>query len=375
MYLNCHSYYSFLFGTLAPDELVRLGKLYGCQTLAFTDINNTSGWFDFLTACKKEEVNGLVGVEFRHQNQVQFIGIPKNKQGRYELNYFLSEYLAQGSYDPGQIDFKEVYVIYPFGVKSVHELSKNEYLGIRKSELTQIYAHECLKYPEKLLALSPVTFRDSQDFHTHHVLQAIDQNALLSKLDTRFTAKSDEYFQPIEQVEHAFAQYPFLIENAKRLLANCTMEMEEGFLYSPKNRKSFTGSPGQDLEMLRSLALKGYERRYGESLEALDRIEKELSIIHELHFSAYFLITYDIIQFAGSKGYHHVGRGSGANSIVAYCLGISNVDPLELDLYFERFINPYRTSPPDFDIDFSWDERDDVIQYVFDRYEKGCVCL
>lgn len=89
----------------------------------------------------------------------------------------------------------------------------------------------------------------------------------------------------------------------------------------------------------------------------------------------YFLITWDFIRHAKSKGYPHVGRGSGANSIVAYCMGITDVDPIELDLYFERFINKHRTSPPDFDIDFSWDERDEIIDYIFKRYGKDYVCL
>ena len=116
--------------------------------------------------------------------------------------------------------------------------------------------------------------------------------------------------------------------------------------------------------------------RYGRySAEAKSRVNKELAIIKQLNFSAYFLITWDIVQYAKSKDYYHVGRGSGANSVVAYCLGIVDVDPIELDLYFERFINPKRSSPPDFDLDFSWKERNDVQSYIFNRYGKNHVAL
>jgi DNA polymerase III alpha subunit len=109
--------------------------------------------------------------------------------------------------------------------------------------------------------------------------------------------------------------------------------------------------------------------RYGDSnKEALKRVTDELAIIDRLGFSAYFLITWDVIRYSMSRGYYHVGRGSGANSVVAYCLRITDVDPIELDLYFERFLNPKRTSPPDFDIDYSWKERDEVIDYIFKRY-------
>jgi DNA-directed DNA polymerase III PolC len=108
---------------------------------------------------------------------------------------------------------------------------------------------------------------------------------------------------------------------------------------------------------------------------AADRVKRELKVIEKMHFAPYFLITWDIIRYARSAGFFHMGRGSGANSIVAYCLGITDVDPLELDLYFERFINPYRSSPPDFDIDFSWDERDDVTDYIFKRYGRDYTAL
>jgi DNA-directed DNA polymerase III PolC len=104
-------------------------------------------------------------------------------------------------------------------------------------------------------------------------------------------------------------------------------------------------------------------------------VQKELKIINDLGFNAYFLIAWDVIRYAQSRGFYYVGRGSGANSIVAYCLQITDVNPIELDLYFERFLNPYRTSPPDFDIDFSWKDRDEVIDYIFKRYGKEHVAL
>ena len=105
------------------------------------------------------------------------------------------------------------------------------------------------------------------------------------------------------------------------------------------------------------------------------RLQSELEVIRNLGLIGYFHINYDFIRFADSQGYYHVGRGSGANSIVAYCLGITDVDPLALNLYFERFLNPERTSPPDFDIDFSYTDRDEVMDYIFKRYGKKHVAL
>ena len=108
---------------------------------------------------------------------------------------------------------------------------------------------------------------------------------------------------------------------------------------------------------------------------AKERVNKELEIIDKSGFNAYFLITWDIVRYAKNRGFYYVGRGSGANSVVAYCLRITDVDPIELNLYFERFLNPQRTSPPDFDIDFSWLDRDEVIDYVFKRYGADHVAL
>ena len=118
------------------------------------------------------------------------------------------------------------------------------------------------------------------------------------------------------------------------------------------------------------------KKRYGNyHEEAKKRVEKELKIIYELNFSGYFLITWDIIRYSNSMGFMHVGRGSGANSIISYCLGITNICPIELNLYFERFLNVNRKSPPDFDIDWSWQERDTILQYIFDRYGKDHVAF
>src|SRR6202008_2849353 len=120
----------------------------------------------------------------------------------------------------------------------------------------------------------------------------------------------------------------------------------------------------------------GLPARYGKKNKvALQRLQKELKIINDLGFNSYFLINHDIVRHAQSRGFYHVGRGSGANSIVAYCLGITDVDPIELDLYFERFLNTERTSPPDFDIDFSWKDRDAIYEYLFSKYGHDRVCL
>ena len=135
------------------------------------------------------------------------------------------------------------------------------------------------------------------------------------------------------------------------------------------NLQTYTGSKQKDLRLLKKLAYDGIPYRYPTvDFKVKERIEKELELIAKKNFVSYFLINWDIVNYAQKRGYFYVGRGSGANSIIAYLLKITDVDPIELDLYFERFINLYRTSPPDFDLDFSWRDRDDITQYIFKRF-------
>ncbi|MDQ3017621.1 MAG: DNA polymerase III subunit alpha, partial [Bacteroidota bacterium] len=191
-------------------------------------------------------------------------------------------------------------------------------------------------------------------------------NIMLGQLGEDQHAGPGEHWVNREVIDHAFRSYPQIVRNTEALLYHCHAELPTG---NVNNRQVFTGTERDDYQLLIKLAREGCQRRYGKThKKAYARMESELKVIRQLGFAPYFLITWDIIRYAQTAGYHHVGRGSGANSLVAFCLGITDVDPLELDLYFERFINPHRSSPPDFDIDFSWDERDDVTDYIFKRY-------
>jgi DNA polymerase-3 subunit alpha len=169
--------------------------------------------------------------------------------------------------------------------------------------------------------------------------------------------------------EKYYVDFPEILVRTEELLSKCNIDFQFGEDIQPQNIQTYTGTKVEDKKLLCALAEEGIPKRYSETTPAIQsRMQQELEVIDKKDYIAYFLVTWDIINFARSKGYFHVGRGSGANSILAYLLGITNVDPLELDLYFERFINMYRKSPPDFDIDFSWRERDEVIQYIFNRF-------
>jgi DNA polymerase-3 subunit alpha len=342
----------------------------GVKKLALTDINTTSAVFDFVTLCKKVNIEPVVGVEFRHEDELLYVCLAKNPLGFAEINAFRSKFnLAKEQFPPIPPPFEHTIVVFPFLKRSKLDDYPNAKVGIRLNELTQFYKVDYRNF----VLLQPISFLDKIGFNTHRLLRAIDKNCLLSKLPKTAEAQADELFYSPEDLKTKLVDYPEIIANTEQTLEQCSFEFD---FHKPKNKQIYTSSKTDDLALLKKITYDGLINRYGhDNLEAQKRIEGELKIISELNFCAYFLITWDIIRYAQSRGYFHIGRGSGANSIVAYCIGITDVDPIELNLYFERFINPNRSSPPDFDIDFSWDERDEIIDYIFKRYGADYVCL
>jgi len=374
MYLNCHSYFSLKYGTFSPEELVSYAQAAQVQSLVLTDINNTSCSFQFVEACRSAGIKPILGIEFRQNHAFRYVGIAKNVEGWRALCTFLTAHSLEDQILPLEAPpLEDCIFIYKKIPKAIHLLTDDEFIGIRPEEANHLFSSYLKEYQSKLVVLSPVTFQNLDGFRTHKLLRCIDLNIMIGKLRPEDHAKPTEVFYPGGHLEKSFALYPEIIRNTQQILDQCSIEMEHD---TKHNRQSFTGDPADDIKLLTKLAYAGCERRYGpQHKQALERTRKEISVIDQLGFCTYFLITWDIIRYATSVGYHHVGRGSGANSIVAYNLGITDVDPLELDLYFERFINPHRSSPPDFDIDFSWDERDDVTDYIFKRYGKEYTAL
>jgi DNA-directed DNA polymerase III PolC len=366
--INCHTYYSFNFGTITPQELVAFGSENGYTQLALTDINNTSGVFDFVAGCNSAGIKPIIGIDFRNievNASPLYIGIAKNNLGYFELNQFLSYHLHSGEPLPDKAPiFENVLIIYPFGAKG--DLKENEFIGIRPKDLNRLFRADEKFLKQKCIALYPITYKKEDEFYLHCLLRSIHHNTLLKKLDKKdVTERGEQFITPSELVK-AFEKYPYLLLNTQALMEQCEFKFD---FKSHKNKKCFTGSVQEDRTLLHSLCQKGMVYRYGQNNhEAQKRLEKELDVIEKLDFISYFLISWDLIRYAKEQGYYYVGRGSGANSIAAYCLRITDVDPIELNLFFERFLNMHRTSPPDFDMDFSWKDRDDVIGYLFKKY-------
>lgn len=372
MYLNCHSYHSLRYGTLSIDDLVSQASALGINELVLTDINTITGVYEFKKKCESQGIKPVAGIEVRKGSKLLYIAIAKEFAGLGEVNKMLTEYNCDGIELPERPNLKYNFIIYSLENKP-EGLKENEYIGIRQEELNLLIRSEYRNLISKMVILQPVTFGTKKEYNLHRILRAIDNNTLLSLLPESEICHKSEYFKSPQSLLDEFKHNPQIIENTKRLLSQCSFD----FAFStPRNKKHYTGTKADDLKLLTRLAYAGLEKRYGRKNEqAKLRVEKELKVIDELDFSGYFLITWDIIQYSNSMGFMHVGRGSGANSIVAYCIGITDICPLELDLYFERFLNLNRKSPPDFDIDWSWQKRDIILDYIFNRYGKDYVAF
>jgi len=374
MYLNCHTYYSFKYGTLSVTQLLTQAQQLKVDALVLTDINNTSGCLEFIRESKKYGVRPIIGIDFRTGSKQHYIGIAKNNEGFLELNQHLSAYLSeQLAFSTQAPMFYNSYVIYPYGSMHPKQLREHEYIGVKIHELNKLIFSECRSHLHKLVVLHPVTFLNKKDFNAHRLLRAIDNNTLLSKLPVSEQTNENELFYEEVKLLQLYEDYPQLVINTRRITDACSIQFEFG---TSKNKSTFTGSIVEDQELMRKECFEGLLYRYNNPDQTIrDRLEKELQAIFSMHFTSYFLINWDMLKYARNKGYFYVGRGSGANSLAAYCLKITDVDPIDLDLYFERFINPYRINPPDFDIDFSWKDRDDITRYLFEKYGTAHTAL
>ena len=371
MLVNSHSYYSLRYGVLSPKEWLAFFESQPWPTMAITDINNTSACMTVLYLLRNHaKKRAVIGVDFRNGITPCYVALAKNWEGFRQINDHLSEHLHRkqrfSSRAPAAA-LKDAWIIYPLeSLPADASLASNELIGVGADQLRFLHLSPHVHRQHKLIAMPTATFRGKRDHNAHRLLRAIDENTLLSKLSKDEQAKEDDRYLSNDELKSTYVEVPYLLRQAQQVLEDCNVLLPDE---ASLNLQTYTGSKQKDLRLLKKLAYDGIPYRYPTvDFKVKERIEKELELIAKKNFVSYFLINWDIVNYAQKRGYFYVGRGSGANSIVAYLLKITDVDPIELDLYFERFINLYRTSPPDFDLDFSWRDRDDITQYIFKRF-------
>ena len=418
-HLHNHTQFSMLDGAASIEQLIKKSKKHGMPGIAITDHGNMFGVPEFVNTANKHDVKPIIGCEFyitpsgmedkKDRTRYHQVLLAKNMTGYKNLSKLCSLGYTEGMYYKPRID-KPTLAEHSEGLiattcciaseinQTIINKSEKEaralfewylnvfgddyYIELQRHGLNdQDHCNETLvkwskEYNVKMVATNDCHYVNEEDSEAHDILLALQTNADINDPNRfRFTddnnnLNTDFYLKTPEEMEELFSDLPEAIDNTNEII-----EKVDNIDLSSELLLPHYSIPDQFDSMddyLRHITYEGAKERYGEiTQEISERIEQELGIISRMDFSGYFLITQDFTTEARNRDvFVGPGRGSAAGSVVAYCLGIINVDPMRHDLLFERFLNPERVSPPDIDIDFDDSGRQEVIDYVVEKYGR-----
>lgn len=418
-HLHVHTEYSLLDGAARIKDVVARAKELGMDSLAITDHGVMFGVIDFYRECKKQGIKPIIGCEVytaarrmtdkdadKDKYQGHLVLIAKNNTGYQNLIKIVSQSFIKGYYYKPRVDH-ELLAAHSEGIialsaclagKVQNLLLNRDYEGAKREAvaLDEIFGHgnfylelqdqgieeEAFINPQlvqlskeldiQLVATNDVHYVNQSDAEAHDVLLAI-QTATSVDDEKRMRFPNDQFYLKSEnEMRKIFAYAPEAVENTHKIAMECDVEFTFGQYHLPE----FKPPEGiTNKAYLRELCADGLVQRYDNVTEELQqRLDYELSVIESMGYVEYFLIVWDFINFAKENGIMvGPGRGSAAGSLVAYCLRITDIDPIRYSLIFERFLNPERVSMPDIDIDFCIERRGEVIDYVIEKYGKDCV--
>jgi len=413
-HLHLHTQYSLLDGDAVIGKVVARAKELGMDSLAITDHGAMYGVIDFYRECRKQGIKPVIGCEVytaarshlekdadRDRQMHHLLLLAENNEGYRNLIKIVSIGFTEGFYYKPRID-KDVLRRYNKGIIATsaclagdvqQHLLLRDYEGAKKEALEYLdifgegnfflelqdqgLDEEARIFPDMMklheetgipfIATNDVHYVKREDAKVHDVLLCIQTASTIDE-ENRMRFPNDQFYLKSEdEMRSLFAGVPEAIENTHKIAERCNVEFEFGKLHLPE----FIPPEGMDNKTyLRNLCESGFADRYPEADQALrNRLEYELSTIENMGYVEYFLIVWDFINYAKSNDIMvGPGRGSAAGSIVSYCLRITDIDPIKYNLIFERFLNPERVSMPDIDVDFCYERRHEVIEYVQRKY-------
>jgi DNA polymerase III subunit alpha len=408
VHLHVNTEFSLLKSAAKIESLVNKAKELRFSALAITDQNVMYGAIPFYKACKQANIKPIIGLELsvagEKNSESRLILLAKTLKGYQNLMKLSSIAQVIGTGNVKQVEKKHLFaysadliaIISPFkgeihlllndGASELalrkineykHYFGDDFYIGIHdhyidaEKRLNLQLVQLSKKGIFKLVATNQVLYIEKEDSLAHKCLLAIEQGTTLQELTSDF--KSDEYYlKSYKEMEQLFIQIPEALAETKLIADKCNVELSFGEPALPKYPLAAGENPK---DYLAKLCYEGLKNRYSDIDKELEaRLSYELNIIDRMQFNDYFLIVWDFMKFAHDKGMiTGPGRGSAAGSLVAYVLNITNVDPIKFDLLFERFLNPERISMPDIDIDFPDTRREEVINYVYQKYGENHV--
>ncbi len=414
-HLHVHTEYSLLDGACRMERLLDAAKEMGQTAVAITDHGCMYGVVEFYKAAKKRGIHPILGCEVYVARRTRFdkvheldgenrhlVLLCENEAGYHNLLALVSKAWVEGFYSKPRVDL-DLLREHHEGLIALsaclageipRALTRGDYEGAREAALRyegifgrgnfylELQDHgmaEQKRINPQLIRLSRETgiplvatndchYIAPEDSRMHRVLLCIQTGRTIEDENAMEFGSEEFYFKSEEEMRALFPDVPEAADNTVKIAQRCQVELEFGKTKLPA---FFTPDGSDNLEFFRRLCQEGLIRRYGEDppQEYRDRLEYEIRVISQMGYVNYYLIVWDFIRYARSVGIPvGPGRGSGAGSLAAYCVGITNVDPMRYDLLFERFLNPERVSMPDFDIDFSDERRDEIIGYVVDKY-------
>lgn len=414
-HLHVHSEFSLLDGACRIKPLVSAAKALGQTSLAVTDHGALFGAIDFYKEAKKQGIKPILGCEVYVASRTRFdkvhgidneryhlILLAENNTGYRNLIKIVSDSWTQGFYTKPRVD-KELLEKHHEGIIALsaclagevpQALLKGDYDSAKKTALwyketfgqdnyfIEIQNHgigeELRVLPQlkrlaketdiALVATNDTHYISKEDSKIQQILICIQTNHILGE-NTGLEFEADEFYLKSEaEMLSLFEDVPEAIENTAKIAERCNVEIEFGNTKLP----NFDTPNGEDhFEYFKAMCRNGFNERYGSNApqEYADRLSYELDVINRMGYTDYYLIVHDFVRYAKDNGIPvGPGRGSGAGSIAAYCIGITGIDPMKYNLLFERFLNPERVSMPDFDIDFCYERRHEVIDYVISKY-------
>ncbi len=378
IHLTTHSAYSLQEGLTPPVELVRAAKSYGMSAIGLTDHNLLTGTIEFITACIEAGIQPVIGLEIDLESGPLNL-LATSLEGWSNLCR-LSSTLALRDH-PNQPASLEMISTYS---KDLIALSNNPvllldifpdrlYVSLNDPSKATSMTHLARKLALPTVVAHPVDFLSPEQSSIQRTITAIRLNQTVTSIAKESSASGDAWFMNPQEVESRFKDFPDALKTTMKIAERCKFDLPIG-----KPQMPIVPLPGgvTITQHLRNKATEGARKIYGEITPALQtRLDHELDVIARMGFEPIFLIVEDILNFAQLTGVPYSSRGSAASSLVAHCLGITSPDPLRLNLYFERFLNPARTTPPDIDTDLCSRRRDSVIQHVFETYGTDRVAM
>ncbi|HEY7750845.1 MAG TPA: PHP domain-containing protein, partial [Ignavibacteriaceae bacterium] len=359
--INVHSNYTFLSGTIPVELLIQRAKLFNLKSLAISDTNGMYGVVQFAKAAQQNNIKPIIGslITEPENEKCYVLIIARNNEGYSELCKIITSRKLNNDFSLFKIlnsHFRNLIIISP-NIELLKSINKTnalftELITTKKEKNRNRERYEFAKQNNiRCLASNPVYFFNQEDYSLHKTVSAIRLNKNISNIADDEVVDPEFYFKDPKLIEREWKNLSETLQSSEYIAEQCSVNLK---LDEYKFPKFDFGLYSSSETFLHEQASKGLHRRFKIVTDKIQkRFDDELTVISEMNFTDYFLIVWDIVREAGRRGMMLIGRGSAANSLIAYCLGITQVDPIQLNLYFERFMNKARSSPPDFDLDFS----------------------